>query len=1254
MTAGRVSLGKDTGNMRVAHAVRSLANRVSPSPPPHVSPRPLRLSKSSLRYAFPAASALRGEHSYSNPPSTEHSPLILSFAIAGMSLLVSSSAARVSCQPDSLPPDAKSTSKSGHSSTLRQFLDNRPQLPRSDVSPSRNLSHAVMASGLIPRDSQCLPASPYPTQSNRKRKLSYLTTMDNLCNVIESQKHWTSGPIHFTSASSKSNDAPMTVDLAKTMEKGKNKPRKGKRNDTTCYWLMSCLNKNDRETVSEVKSIFINACKSAGFKVGGEYEPRHESIVFECNRSKFINRDKSLQQSRISYEKRIATLGVSEQEKPFIRRGKRSSKPIEGRDGFDTKCKFRFSVYWDQDSMRWYVPKEQQGCLQHAGHMREDPLNIRLNSKFLGTKEQRQNIVDAVDSEVRPASAARIFETQSGEHLDWHQVNYLKRVKGKNASLPNETPADKLIRELSSDASKSFILLFADIDVGSSLITIKTKKRKTNNALPIDEIVGDTLGNEIDNPKIFAQTLRGRRDKMRHTTSNQLLLAAAWTSDPARRLLDMFPEFMGGDDTEKTNSEDRPLYTILGQDSNNRSFPHTWCFMPSKAQWAYQWIWGTAVPALHPGSVLSRVMLINCDADPQETRAIESVVGRGKDISAVFPNAWQRWCAWHRIDRNFLRDPAYVSILATTRKSGSTRAAEIDVFTRYLWYRVKCYETQEELDFADKLMNFYLQEEDQSDHVGVLDKACRDALKQYKTKTFEPSAKKLFEANFDCRTFGKCTTGINEAEHRVIKYSDLGPRPCDDIGSTHRKLYDLHKTRTVANSKKAAHLANTQLTNDAEHFFSAEDITPYCNERLRKNLNDSSNYHAYRVDDSTFFVKRDYVKCDTCPQDDLDLPAEICDGVFKELETEVDNMTPRSNQQKESKKVIEKMFGDGKGALPAYKELLSGATKYHIIPRFERTRTVRIVENNGEFYLQCDCPCWKKYGHACPHMYRIIGCRGLSKMDADIRWNSKYINYFGKNDELTSKLIDARNSQPPGIPLNRDFVTQLQEDDMDNGLATNGKGDVPVEYFLSSLGKIRLRGPNNYWHHNAEKFSEEETLAFQLPGNELYVPSFDGSPRSTSDAKHAIAAKPAAASLQVARLSTLVVPGQNEEEDLDFDNGGGFDNDEDWTGNLKHNSYNDGMYKYQEVAKVCDNKEKNTKIMLHYLELAKRHILAGHGLDSDLASSGNGTTNLTRPISDSRGMSSFPKVHSSKTIAARMKKITSPCNNGVGKKRKRK
>jgi len=127
---------------------------------------------------------------------------------------------------------------------------------------------------------------------------------------------------------------------------------------------------------------------------------------------------------------------------------------------------------------------------------------------------------------------------------------------------------------------------------------------------------------------------------------------------------------------------------------------------------------------------LSRVQLINCDADPQETRAIESVVGRGKDLSAIFPNAWQRWCAWHRINRNFLRDPQYVSILDAARKSGATSAAEIDIFTRYLWYRVKFYETSEELDFADSLMSSYLEEKDQSGHIGVLEKNCRDALRR--------------------------------------------------------------------------------------------------------------------------------------------------------------------------------------------------------------------------------------------------------------------------------------------------------------------------------------------------------------------------------------------------------------------------------------------------------------------------------------------------------------------------------------------
>ena len=387
------------GNMRVGNQafLRSLAHRVSPSSPSHVPSLFRPQWRGGLRCALPEASSpaasvlLRWENTYAEPPSTPSSSLLLSFGFAMLSLLGSSSTQGTAlCEPDGLVPPAQSERTSGPnaSHSLRQFRDRRPPLPRSDVSPSRHLGSAVMASGLIPRGSRCFPASP---TLPRKRQISYLSTMDDLNNAIEMQKNWTSGPIKFSAATSMSNDAPMIVDLTETLDKSKNNPKAGKRNDTNCYWLPSTLNKNDEETVAEVKSIFVNACKSAGCKVGGQYEKKLNSIVFECNRSKFINRENNLKQSRDAYEKRLKKLGVSEEEKPFVQREKRTSKPIKGRAGFDTQCKFRFSAFWDEQSGRWYIPKEQKGCRDHAGHMREVPSNIRVSSKFLGTREQRQN-----------------------------------------------------------------------------------------------------------------------------------------------------------------------------------------------------------------------------------------------------------------------------------------------------------------------------------------------------------------------------------------------------------------------------------------------------------------------------------------------------------------------------------------------------------------------------------------------------------------------------------------------------------------------------------------------------------------------------------------------------------------------------------------------------------------------------------------------------------------------------------------------
>ncbi|KAL7534014.1 hypothetical protein ACHAXR_005588 [Thalassiosira sp. AJA248-18] len=139
---------------------------------------------------------------------------------------------------------------------------------------------------------------------------------------------------------------------------------------------------------------------------------------------------------------------------------------------------------------------------------------------------------------------------------------------------------------------------------------------------------------------------------------------------------------------------------MCGKDGMNKSFGHTWCFMPSKAQWVYQWIIGNAMPILHPGTALTRVQQFATDADQQETSAAVNCCGRGSDLHKVLPHAHHRHCAWHKINRNFTEDSKYKSMLSSTRKRCWKSSVEVDVIVRWLWYFIKYYESPEEVDLA--------------------------------------------------------------------------------------------------------------------------------------------------------------------------------------------------------------------------------------------------------------------------------------------------------------------------------------------------------------------------------------------------------------------------------------------------------------------------------------------------------------------------------------------------------------------------
>ena len=320
-----------------------------------------------------------------------------------------------------------------------------------------------------------------------------------------------------------------------------------------------------------------------------------KAIRFGCKLKKYHNesKKKKYQADR--------PRDVRDPTQPPIPRERKTQLPLKHDDDDkedEDNCPFYFNVYWDEDSNRWFIPHQQKGSLDHCGHMHTNPDHIKIQSRHV-PKEEIEISKDALDAKISATATGSLLKKRTGLTLDWQQLQYLK-TKNKNAlvmskrgskSSGNITPVDRLIADLDHDPATSYICLFGEANSG--LITIKTKKKNS----AVEEVFTSDLGDSTDSPEAFAQDMMGRTNLI-HTESGQLLLAIAWTNDEARRKFDMYPEFMGGDDTEETNSEDRPLYTLMGKDNNNLSYGHTWCFMPSKSMWVFRWIFEHAVPAL--------------------------------------------------------------------------------------------------------------------------------------------------------------------------------------------------------------------------------------------------------------------------------------------------------------------------------------------------------------------------------------------------------------------------------------------------------------------------------------------------------------------------------------------------------------------------------------------------------------------------------------------------------------------------------
>ena len=262
-----------------------------------------------------------------------------------------------------------------------------------------------------------------------------------------------------------------------------------------------------------------------------------------------------------------------------------------------------------------------------------------------------------------------------------------------------------------------------------------------------------------------------------------------------------------------------------------------------------------------------------------------------------------------------------------------------------------------------------------------------------------------------------------------MKYTTGGPKPCDPIDSAHERIADLQATRERRRDRFEATELMTQPTSGEIRENWLSDLTRYCNTHLFQQYDERLNYAVRCVTPAEYLVKRLYAP-------------------WTGRETLVDDQSKTCDERKE-------IYLDW------------------YIPKWERTRTIRVCTVNQMTVAVCDCGTYVQNGWCCRHVYSLL-LRKPKKEDAAIRWWKTYIFYYGRHHQgMNANLTYLRNNSLPGILIEKKEVSHWHA----NQIQSRGyQFPIDAGYFDRSLGTPKLRGPSHWTSLRRGSLNPEDTI----------------------------------------------------------------------------------------------------------------------------------------------------------------------------------
>lgn len=847
---------------------------------------------------------------------------------------------------------------------------------------------------------------------------------------------WETKDLPITVAVSYEDNSPKEINLLDTIGfKVRSKPSDSK------YWLQKEFSHNTAEfRKNTLAPMVARACLERGFtSIILRYNPKTNAASFGCNRGKYYCRNKRKKDNTLPAAPNPNKNRKYKKEKAHKSSGHTSNRPTKD-DGPDCRCLFKFSIYWCPTRSRWYLPEKQAGCKEHRGHKPLPKKSLSVLSKTL-LKEDKEQSDAMLVSRIKPTQVENYQNQKLGYSLTKSQYRYnlLQQKKEQRRKKREDflqkvmlnpdismivgaddivrspehlkSPADKLLHDLDTDEFSSYVAIYASYE--TTQLTIYQKSKELSN----HEIVKVNPKDVADSTDSAELSARAIRNGLSITGTGLILLGIIWTDeDSARRFL-MYPEIMSCDTTMKTNSEKRPLVLMAGKDAFNRTFSHTWGFLPSQGYWTFNWVFGTAFPALHGHAARKCVELVCTDQDGRLYEAIMNNCGPGRCL----PKATHRLCAWHKFDRNFTEHAKYKSDIS---KLKTTDRIEFRTLHLWWWDLVKNIETEEELHLSKAMLEEYLADEDYLDkdglaseeHRGSLGKDLKEKFLDYFQKSIEGLEQKYWGCYFtSMMTLRCCSSSHSEIENRALKYSVGGVASGMDIADTHVSISYLQQKKEREKQRKAARELTATVTAKKDLERLVRGVTKPCSDILRDEYEKRRDYRVCQKSRDSYYVK--YCK-ETEP-----LP-----------------------------------FADEDGITGDVRRLHRGRW---IRPSFERTRTVSLVrddrEEDQQLQLFCSCGEWPVMGLACRHIYAVLD-KEPCRTDAKVRWWLDFTCVGDSTSEDALKeewlLLRTRSSLMVGVPLEEQ--PQLSHPTLES------LGFEEKDFFLRSAGSAKLK-ERGFW-----------------------------------------------------------------------------------------------------------------------------------------------------------------------------------------------